>query len=72
MSLKNSRRQQKKLDRKVFISTTLFTITTLDRTNRSFLIVKNIYINMQLQRCNAIIIRNDKREKRNRKSSLKV
>ena len=44
----------------------------LCQTNKNFLVFKNTYINIQLRRFNAIIIRNNEREKRERKSSLRV
>jgi len=72
MFKKNLDTSKSTLDRKVIILATLFIITTFYRTNRSFLIVKDIYINIQLRRFNAIIIRNNEREKREQKSFSKI
>jgi len=51
----------------MFTLTILFTIIMFCQTNKNFLIVKDTYINIQSQRFNAIIIKNNEKEKKRTK-----
>jgi len=53
-------------------STTSFIITTLCRINKNFLIIKDMYINMQSRKFNAIIVINDEIKETRRYLSLRV